>query len=256
MKQNKYDDPLFFEKYGKMARSVGGLEAAGEWPAFRSLLPDMKNKRVLDLGCGFGWHCRYARESGAQHILGIDLSKNMLERARALTDDVSLEYRQSAIEDLQFAPGQFDAVISSLALHYVEYFDAVCQNVFRWLTERGTFVFSVEHPVFTSRAAQYWHLGPSGERLHWPVDDYYEEGIRHTHWLADDVVKYHRTVTSYVNGLIESGFQIAKIEEPTFTRESVEGHPESVDERRRPMFLLLSAVKSGVSGDEFESFQQ
>jgi len=63
MKQNKYDDPGFFANYSQMARSIGGLDAAGEWPAFRALLPQLREKKVLDLGCGFGWHCRYARES-------------------------------------------------------------------------------------------------------------------------------------------------------------------------------------------------
>lgn len=62
MKQNKYDDAVFFSEYEKMPRSVKGLEGAGEWPVLKSLFPELKNKSVLDLGCGFGWHCRYARE--------------------------------------------------------------------------------------------------------------------------------------------------------------------------------------------------
>ena len=61
MKQNKYDDPAFFANYSQMARSIGGLEAASEWPAFRALLPRLREKNVLDLCCGFGCHCRYAR---------------------------------------------------------------------------------------------------------------------------------------------------------------------------------------------------
>ncbi len=48
--KNKYDDPAFFANYSQMARSIDGLEAAGEWPAFRALLPDLRGKRVLDLG--------------------------------------------------------------------------------------------------------------------------------------------------------------------------------------------------------------
>jgi hypothetical protein len=48
MRQNKYDDPAFFANYSQMARSIGGLEAAGEWPAFRELLPRLADKKVLD----------------------------------------------------------------------------------------------------------------------------------------------------------------------------------------------------------------
>lgn len=87
MKQNKYDEQGFFLKYSQMGRSTRGLEAAGEWTTFRALLPNLRDIRVLDLGCGFGWHCRYAREQEAKSVVGIDLSENMLERARANTND-------------------------------------------------------------------------------------------------------------------------------------------------------------------------
>src|SRR5438128_10197724 len=82
MKQNKYDDPEFFTNYSRMARSIGGLDAAGEWPAFRALLHTLRDKSVLDLGCGFGWHCRYARGRQARSGVGLDLSERMLARAR------------------------------------------------------------------------------------------------------------------------------------------------------------------------------
>ena len=60
MKENKYDDDVFFNKYKEMNRSVQGLEGAGEWSQLKQLLPDFEGKRVLDLGCGYGWHCIYA----------------------------------------------------------------------------------------------------------------------------------------------------------------------------------------------------
>ncbi len=85
MKENKYDDPRFFQAYGEMTRSKYGLRGAGEWSALRGLLPDFRNKRVLDLGCGYGWHCIYAAEHGAGQVLGIDLSRRMLETARENT---------------------------------------------------------------------------------------------------------------------------------------------------------------------------
>jgi hypothetical protein len=77
------------------------------------------------------------------------------------------------------------------------------------------FLFSVEHPIFTARPAQDWYYGPGGERLHWPIDHYQEEGRRKTNWLTDNVIKYHRTVATYVNTVIETGGVIA-------TRNSIE----------------------------------
>jgi len=84
MKQNKYDDEYFFTEYKKMERSVKGLEAAGEWHMFEPLLPPLQDKTVLDLGCGFGWHCRYAREQQASSVIGVDLSANMKEKQKWL----------------------------------------------------------------------------------------------------------------------------------------------------------------------------
>ena len=82
MKENKYDDEKFFNQYSQMSRSVNGLKGAGEWHVLKKMLPDFKGKRVLDLGCGFGWHCQYAIEHGAEHALGIDISEKMLKEAR------------------------------------------------------------------------------------------------------------------------------------------------------------------------------
>jgi len=233
----------FFTKYSQMARSIGGLNAAGEWHAFREMIPDLFGKRVLDLGCGFGWHCRYASEQRARSVVGIDLSEKMLERARAATSDPVIEYRRLAIEDIDFAAEEFDVVMSSLALHYVERFDIICRKVHQYLTHGGNFVFSVEHPIFTALAAQDWYYGPQGEKLHWPVDGYQNEGLRLARFLDDDVVKYHRTLASYVNALIEVGFRITKVSEPMPPREMLAENPEIRNELRRPMFLLIAAIK-------------
>ena len=51
----------------------------------RQVLPDFKDKRVLDLGCGYGWHCIYAAEKGASSVVGIDISRKMLEVAKGKT---------------------------------------------------------------------------------------------------------------------------------------------------------------------------
>jgi SAM-dependent methyltransferase len=247
MKQNKYDEPEFFAEYSKMRRSISGLDEAQEWHAFRALLPDLHHKRLLDLGCGFGWHCRYARQQHARSVVGVDLSEKMLARAAATTDDPGIEYRRSAIEEIDFVENEFDVVISSLALHYVESFDLVCQKIYRCLVAGGTFVFSVEHPIFTALAAQQWCYGPNGDRLHWPVDGYQREGPRHAQWLADDVLKYHRTIATYVNTIIESDFRILKLSEPEPTPEMLIEQPGLKDDCRRPTFLLIAAVKPATS---------
>lgn len=244
MKQNKYDEAEFFRNYSQMPRSTQGLEAAGEWCKLRTMLPELKDKNVLDLGCGFGWHCRYAREQQARSVIGVDLSENMLQRAREMTDDSRIEYRHMAIEDIEFAPEQFDVVISSLAMHYIEHLDQVFAQIHACLVQGGTLVYSVEHPIFTARAAQDWHYGPQGEIMHWPVDDYQLEGKRVTNFLNQDVVKYHRTLATHLNGLIQAGFVIQQVAESEPSPEMMDQIPGMRDENRRPMFLMIAAVKA------------
>ena len=96
--KNEYDNEAFFTQYARMPRSQGGLEAAGEWHQLKKLFPPLKDQTVLDLGCGYGWHCRYALEQGASRVLGIDLSEKMLTKARELGEAPDLSYRLSDLE--------------------------------------------------------------------------------------------------------------------------------------------------------------
>lgn len=75
MAQNIYDNQAFFDGYAQLSRSVHGLDGAPEWPTIRSILPDLHGKKVVDLGCGYGWFCRSAREQNAASVLGLDLSE-------------------------------------------------------------------------------------------------------------------------------------------------------------------------------------
>lgn len=243
MKENKYDDLEFFNEYSKMSRSVEGLTAAGEWHELKKMLPDFKDKKVLDLGCGFGWHCVYAAENGAKKVIGIDISERMLDEARKKTSSSVVEYINKPIEDIEYEQNSFDIVISSLAFHYIESFDSICQNVYKCLCGGGSFVFSVEHPVFTSQGTQDWIYGDNKERLYWPVDNYFHEGIREAIFLGKKVHKYHRTLTTYINSLIKYGFQIKSIVEPKPSDELLKSNADMQDELRRPMMLLISAEK-------------
>lgn len=237
-----YDDPVFFEKYAQMGRSQHGLSAAGEWPALQSMLPEFAQKRVLDMGCGYGWHCEYAVQQGAQSVIGIDLSRRMLNEAITRRSHPRIEYRCAAIEELDFADGSFDIIISSLALHYVEDFTAVARNAFRMLSPGGTFIFSVEHPIFTAEGTQDWIYGEDGSIRHFPVDNYSFEGARKAVFLGETMVKYHRTLTTYLRTVLEAGFAIGDVCEPQPPAHLLHV-PGMMDEFRRPMMLIIRAEK-------------
>ncbi len=141
MKENKYDEVGFFEKYNSMNRSKYGLQAAGEWHELQLLLPDFNNKTVLDLGCGLGWHCKYAAANGASSVIGVDISQRMLGKARAINFHNAIDYRYAAMEDLEFVESSFDVILSSLALHYIADFPALVKNISGWLKDGGQFIF-------------------------------------------------------------------------------------------------------------------
>jgi ubiquinone/menaquinone biosynthesis C-methylase UbiE len=241
MTQNIYDDEEFFAGYSGLRRSVEGLDGAPEWPALRALLPDLRGRNVLDLGCGFGWFCRWAHQQGAAHVLGIDVSERMLARAKETTDDPSITYTKADMERLELPAEAFDLAYSSLALHYVEGLNGLMSQTSRPLVPGGSLLFSVEHPIFTATSWPNWSVDNAGRKT-WPVDSYLDEGPRSTDWLTKGVIKQHRTLATYINMLIGIGFVISHVEEWGPTEEQIAAQPSWADERQRPPFLLLAAL--------------
>lgn len=239
MKENIYDNEVFFEKYSQMERSKYGLESAGEWETLKKLLPDFYNKRVLDLGCGYGWHCDYAVKSGAKNVVGVDISDMMITRAKESVKSENVQFIRCALEDTDFEDNSFDVVISSLVLHYIKSFDDIAKKVYKFLSPEGVFIFSCEHPIFTSRGDQQWIYDERGRIVYFPVDNYFYEGKREALFLKEKVIKYHKTLTTYLNGLLENGFEILNVVEPM----PPNGCEDLKDEMRRPIMLIVKAIK-------------
>jgi SAM-dependent methyltransferase len=239
MTQNIYDRPDFFAGYSRLRRSTEGLDGAPEWPSLRSLLPEIADLWIVDLGCGFGWFCRWAREAGAARVLGLDVSERMLARAREFPVD-GIEYARADLETLDLPTASFDVAFSSLALHYVENLAALLAAVHRALVPGGHFVFSIEHPIFVSPSRPGWSIDAEGRRT-WPIDSYFIEGPRVTDWLAEGVIKQHRTLATILELLIGSGLRLERVEEFCPSAEQIASRPELAEERDRPMFLLVRA---------------
>jgi SAM-dependent methyltransferase len=241
MTQNLYDDPEFYEGYSRLSRSIQGLDGAPEWPALRALLPNLWGLRVVDLGCGYGWFCRWAHEQGAREVLGLDVSEKMLARARAINPDVEgVTYAKADVEKLELPEASFDVAYSSLAFHYVKDLARLFAMVRRALVPGGQLVFSIEHPIYMAPMHPRWLVDAEG-RESWPLDRYLAEGPRTTDWLAKGVIKHHRTISTTLNLLIRLEFAISYVEEWGPTDEQIKARPEWAKERDRPMFLLVAA---------------
>ena len=244
MTQNIYDDPTFFAGYSRLNRSVHGLDGAPEWPALCALLPDLYQRSVIDLGCGYGWFCRWAAENGAASVLGVDVSERMLARAREMTRHGAITYHQADLETIQLPGAAFSLVFSSLTLHYIEDLTTLFRSIHQSLLPEGWLVFSIEHPIFMASRHPGFRIDGHGQKT-WPVDSYQMEGRRVTDWLAEGVVKQHRTIGTLVNLLLDTGFTLKRLNEWGPTDDQIAATPELAEERERPMMLLVSAQREG-----------
>ncbi|KAL1963082.1 hypothetical protein VTN77DRAFT_8728 [Rasamsonia byssochlamydoides] len=242
--QNIYDNPAFFAAYSQLPRSQHGLAGAPEWPTLRRMVRDVQGLRVLDLGCGYGWFCRWARDHGAKSVHGIDVSERMLARAREFDEEedqkneksgcCTISYERADLDLVRLPDGGvFDLVYSNLALHYLSDLPRLVDQIYATLAPRGRFVFSVEHPINTAPTVEhFWRRADNGEFFDpeaknpnpneekaavpaiWQLNAYSREGLRTTKWLVDDGVrKYHRTIETYVSLLLQRGFELTELVE-------------------------------------------
>jgi SAM-dependent methyltransferase len=264
--QNIYDDPGFFAEYSTLQRSQQGLAGAPEWPSLRQMILSsssntLPQSRVLDLGCGYGWFVRWARENGASYVKGVDISEKMILKAKSFDTDAKdaptaeVCYERQDLEtiilDEDAHRESYDLVYSSLTFHYIDDLGLLLRQIHSSLKKgngsaNGKLVFSVEHPIYSApvRPAADWidvKVGEEESKL-WPLNSYSEEGLRVTSWLGTDGVrKYHRTTETYVSLLLENGFVLTGLKDWAPSKEDITAHPEWSVERHRPFFLLLAA---------------
>ena len=178
-------------------------------------------------------------------MLGIDLSEKMLAEAERRNRDEKIRYCHCGIEAYEYPESAWDLVVSNLALHYIEYLGQVFRNVWRTLRFSGTFLFNIEHPIFTSGVHQDWIYGEDGTPKYWPVDNYYRPGQRVTRFLGCEVSKQHHTLTQILMGLLNCGFALEVVEEVQPSEEMLK-IPGMRNELRRPMMLLVRAKKQAI----------
>ena len=243
--QNIYDNEIFFSGYSKIRENKSNANELFEKPALFSLLPALKYKTVLDLGCGYGEHCMRFVKEGAKKVTGIDISQKMLAVAKAENAHQSITYLHMPMEDIGDLQERFDIVVSSLAFHYVEDFQALINNIYRLLNSGGVLVFSQEHPLNTCFSnGSRWTKDENGNKLFANIASYSVDGERESTWFVEKVKKYHRTFSTIINTLVEAGFQINRLTEPVPNPAELKEHPAYSDLFHKPDFLLVKAIKN------------
>ena len=155
-----------------------------------------------------------AVEQGARSVLAVDASVRMLALAAERTNDERIEYRQGFIEDVDLDRAAFDCIASVFALHYVADFRQAVEKIACCLVRSGVLVAILEHPIYLASAPERDFEYRSGQPPRWLLQRYGSEGPRKEHWFVDGVVKYHRTMATILNAMIEADFAIEQIEEP------------------------------------------
>lgn len=248
MKQNVYDNKNFSEEYDKMRNENKGTSANDviEIPIFRSLLPNLEKKSILDLGCGYGENDLYFKENGADYVLGTDISTHMIDIANKENKVDGIDYKVMAMEDISSIDRKFDIVVSSLAFHYISDFDKLLKDINNLLNDGGYLIFSQEHPIADcidfdgSIDSNHINIGNKRYTL---VSDYNREGLRIHHWNGCDVNKYYRNFTTIINSLVKNGFIIEELNECKPTDEMIEKNPKYVNQYECPYFLFVKSHK-------------
>ncbi len=151
-------------------------------------------------------------------------------------------YLRADLDSLVLPPSTYNVAFSSLTFHYLKDLPRLITQVYQTLLSGGTFVFSVEHPLWTAPHNPHFIQDSEGHTV-WPLDRYLDEGERVTNWLADGVIKQHRTLASYINNLIEAGFTLSAIDEWAPSEEEMAANPGWEKSRIRRPFLLIKALK-------------
>jgi len=230
------------DRYARMVDSAP-YNAFYERPAMLAIVDQMniRNRRVLDFGCGTGWYASQLRERGAL-VTGIDASKRMLFHARARLNQQGESYQdveQPAIvasnisAGLPFRSQYFDFAIAPLVLHYIREWGPPLAELRRVLVPGARFLFSTHHP-----AVEAQRLASDG------FDVRYEEvQLVEEEWSDIGCVRfYRRSLTRIVDALADAGFVIERLIEPV----PVEGFralkPEAYAKLlQRPEFVIVQA---------------
>jgi SAM-dependent methyltransferase len=197
-------------------------------PAVFDACGELKNRSVLDIGCGEGYCARELKRRGAGDYLGVDLSSQMIEAAKAqdAKDQYGVVYQTHNI--IEFKPArQFDLCIAVFLFNYltVEEMQRTFSMVYQALNSDGEFIFSVPHPFFPFvRAGNTppFYFVSSGKNYFANVDEKFEGEIWKQNGESLHVQCVHKTFSDYFKCLKQAGFtRMPEIKELTVTPELV-----------------------------------
>ena len=207
------------------------------------ILGEVAGKRVVELGAG-GCNCGIALAKQGARVTCLDVSEAQLRigREHAAQAGVDIEIVEAEAREIsRFGPAAFDLAIAIASLNYVPNLDEVFARVFAGLASGGRFVFSLPHPFMGAFEASV--LSPEDQA----DPNYGYRGPTRWKWNRDDTfefVTYRRTIADLVNGVVRSGFRLARVEELLPKRPEPDWSEVEHEVRTRfPSILVIAADK-------------
>lgn len=202
-------------------------------PAIFELLGDIQNKRVLEVGMGGGYLSRLMAKKGAK-VIGLEPSKSMYQYAvdKEQKEHLGIEFINSDLSQMNQFNNEFDVVVSNMVFLDIPDWKPAMRNCIQALKPGGKFVFSLWHPCYFSNDS--WKDKGVVE-----VKEYFQEySVPATYGSS-----FHRTLSTYLNFVIENGCNIKKIIEPQLTPEQAEQFPKISQNLHIPTFIVILTIK-------------
>ena len=220
-------------------------------PQFLAILPDIRGKAGLDIGCGEGHNTRLLARRGGR-MTALDISSKFLDYARQSERDspLGIEYIHASAQRLPLPDASFDFATAFMSLMDVPQPESAVLEAFRVVRPGGFFQFSICHPCFQTPRWQ-WVRDEAGEKIGILCGDYFERRDGQIEeWIfgaAPDELKrrypkfriprFFRTLSEWMNMLIDAGFLITRVQEPAPDEETVNRDPSFRGDRLFAWFL-------------------
>lgn len=245
--KNVYDNASFFNEYKTMREQEINANNLIEIPIMKKILPPLKGKTILDLGCGSGDMDAYFIEKGAKRVVATDISKNMIEQAKEKYNNKKITYLMLKMEKISSINEKFDIVYSSLAFHYVKDFNKLIKNIYNILNPNGILVFSQESPLVSAPIFFGEDIKRKifiNEKQYNLLSDYCNEGERNNFWNGIPVTKYHRTFVTLFKTLLKNNFEILDALDSYASEKAIKLCNKYAGQKDKPYFIFFKVKKN------------